>query len=323
MKIRAPVRRAYLDQEPLYKALKGRVDDIFANPCRERRWHYESRVKEETSFALKIETGRVGSLDSLEDFFASTIVVRNSSEIREAVRFINDHCNIASRRPPSQRVTPNRASTFEFDDLRLYVRLKPNPAVPARAEDGKLFEVQIKTFLFHAWSIATHDLMYKSDEVSWGRERIAFQVRAMLEHAETTIQQAAALAKSANLEREDRATEDLRKIIQVIKATWPADQLPNDLRRLSQNIRDLLSMLGIARNRWKNLVEAERARGPLPIDENPYQVSVRLAFEHEPNAVQAFLTATEEKRRLVVYDTFERPAWFDPATANNVLWIGD
>lgn len=321
MKVRAPVRQAYAEQQPIYAALQSRVDDIFSKPCHDRRWHYESRVKEETSYALKIETGRVAALDNLEDFFGCTVVVRNSSEIQDAVRFVNDHCSIEYRRPKSRRITPNRASTFEFDDLRLYVKLKPSTATPPRPEDGKLFEVQVKTFLFHAWAIATHDLMYKSDEVSWGRERIAFQVRAMLEHAETTIQQAAALAAAANLEREDKATEDLRKIIQVVKAIWPADQLPMDLRRLSQNIRELLSMLGIARTRWKALLEAERARGPLPLDENPYQVSVRLAFEHEPAAVQALIANTDEKRRIVVYDTFARPAWFDPASARNVLWI--
>ena len=50
-----------------------------------------------------------------------------------------------------------------------------------------IFEVQIKTILQHAWSIATHDLIYKTDTVSWPKERIAFQVKAMLEHAEIAI----------------------------------------------------------------------------------------------------------------------------------------
>ena len=321
MKIRAPVRAAYTDQKPIYLGLQSRVDDIFSKPCHDRRWHYESRVKEEASFALKIETGRVKALDDLEDFFGCTIVVRNSTEIRDAVRFVNEHCETRYQRPQSRRITTSRASAFDFDDLRLYVRLKPSPGTPPKPEDGKVFEVQVKTFLFHAWAIATHDLMYKSDEVSWGRERIAFQVRAMLEHAETTIQQAAQLASAANLEREDRATEELRKIIDIIKATWPPDQLPKDLRRLSQNIRELLSMLGITRDRWRAIIDAERAARSLPLDENPYQVTVRLAFEHEPAAVQAFINRPDEKRRMVVYDTFTRPNWFDPATARNVLRI--
>ena len=55
MKIKAPLRESYAEQRPLYGELKGLVDDIFQTPCRERRWHYESRVKEDVSFALPTE----------------------------------------------------------------------------------------------------------------------------------------------------------------------------------------------------------------------------------------------------------------------------
>lgn len=278
MKIRAPLREAYSEQKPLYNALKSRMDAIFQQPCRDRRWHFELRVKDELSFALKIETGRVDALDKLEDFFACTIVVRNNAEIETAIKYVKEHCHIGYRRPPSPNKTSHRPATFEFDDLRLYVTANKNPSVPPRAEDDRIFEIQVKTFLFHAWAIATHDLMYKANEVNWGKERIAFQVRAMLEHAETTIEQAAQLALGATLDREDRETEDLRETIGIIETTWPRDQLPLDLRRLSQNIRDLLRLVRISRDRWKVLLEAERAKGPLPIDENPYQLSVRLLF---------------------------------------------
>lgn len=193
MKIRSPIRVAYAEQRPAYDALKALVDDLFQKPCRDRRWHYESRVKEELSYALKIETGRVSALDAVEDFFACTIVVRNSSEIGQAVMLVRQQFDVQSRRPPSRDATPHRPASFEFDDLRLYVKAKSNPALPPRPGAKRLFEVQIKTFLFHAWAIATHDLMYKANNVNWGRERIAFQVRAMLEHAETTIEQAGQL----------------------------------------------------------------------------------------------------------------------------------
>jgi ppGpp synthetase/RelA/SpoT-type nucleotidyltranferase len=321
MKIRSPLRAAYAEQRPIYDALKTFADDVFQKPCRDRRWHYESRVKEELSYALKIETGRVVALDAVEDFFASTIVVRNSSEIGQAVKLVRERFQIKNRRPPSRNTTPHRPASFEFDDLRLYVKLKDNPARPPRPEADRVFEVQIKTFLFHAWAIATHDLMYKANDANWGRERIAFQVRAMLEHAETTIEQAGQLAKAASLEREDRATQELRDIIEVIKHAWPADQLPLDLRRLSQNIRDLLRLLNVELVRWKTLVCDELASAPPPLDENPYQFSVRLFFQHEEQALRAFFDKGDARRKIVVYDTFDRPDWFDPTSTPAVLWI--
>lgn len=324
MKIRGPVRAAYLEQKPIFEGLQARVDDLLQKACRQNRWHYESRVKEEASYALKLETGRVPALDDVEDFFGATIVVRNSSEIGRAVRLVREHCDIRNRRPPAPPRTHLRSSSFEFDDLRLYVVLKADNTVPPRPEDGRVFEIQIKTFLFHAWAIATHDLIYKSDSIHWGRERIAFQVRAMLEHAENSIEQAETLAaNSVALGREDRHSEELSAFLQYIVATWPADQLPEDLRRLAQNIRDLLECTGISRARWQDLVTAEIGEGPPPLDENPYQLSVRLLFANEEAAVRAFAEKPNERRKIVIYETFLHPAWLMPATCPNVLLVPD
>jgi len=321
MKVRAPIRTSYREQKPIFDSLKSRVDDMFASMCREKRWHYESRVKDELSYALKIETGRIVSLDEVEDFFGCTIVVRNSTEIGSAVQLVKTFCEIIRRRPPRREITFHRPSTFEFDDLRLYVKIIPSAGVPPRPEFDRIFEIQIKTFLFHAWAIATHDLMYKANDVNWGRERIAFQVRAMLEHAELTIEQAALLASSSSLGREDKETEELRSIISFILDQWPSDQLPNDLRRLSQNIRDLLKLVNVNGPRWKQLIQAEALLGPLPLDENPYQTTVRLLFLHESKAIQRYISDPSQKKRIVVYDTFERPEWFDPAKAHGILWV--
>src|SRR6185295_542993 len=76
---------------------------------------------------------------------------------------------------------------FSFDDLRLYTKWKPDVTLPTPTFAGVVFELQIKTFLQHAWSIATHDLIYKTDSISWPKERVAFEIKAMLEHAENAI----------------------------------------------------------------------------------------------------------------------------------------
>jgi ppGpp synthetase/RelA/SpoT-type nucleotidyltranferase len=121
---------------------------------------------------------------------------------------------------------PSPSNTEEFDhlphltlfrliDLRLYVTLPDSPALPPTDLSDVVFEVQIKTFLQHAWSIATHDLLYKTDAVNWSKERIAYQIKARREHAEISIQEAEDLATSAALAKEDRKTVRVKKGISL------------------------------------------------------------------------------------------------------------
>ena len=189
MKVPASVRALFEAQRDANDKLREAVKDLL-KPRLQPYWHYVDRVKTEESFALKIESGRFGDPARLEDFFACTIVVRNHSEIPEAEKLVLEIFSLHERRPPSSVLTKKYSSSFAFDDLRLYVKYIEDPALPPKGLKDIPFEVQVKTFLQHAWSIATHDLIYKTDSVSWPKERIAFQVRAMLEHVEISITEA-------------------------------------------------------------------------------------------------------------------------------------
>lgn len=321
MKIRAPVRAIYSEQLPIYAAVQKRVDGLFQPQCRKENWHYESRVKQEESFALKMEMGQTTDPTQLDDFFACTVVVRNSTEIAKARNIIAAECNILHSRPKNARRTKNMPASFEFDDLRLYVKLKKPPGVPDAPDFEKIFEIQVKTFLLHAWSIATHDLTYKTDDVSWSRARIAFQVRAMLENAELSIRGADQLAQTDLLNREDHRTSELRKVIEFVKKYWKAEQLPADLRRLAQNIDAVLIALNIRRDRLEQLIVAEAAGAGLPVDENAYQTSVRLLLLHEEAKIRLYV-AEEKRHRLVFYGDADLPDWIKSVDAKNVVVIG-
>src|SRR4029077_4245942 len=111
---------------------------------------------------------------------------------------------------------------------------------------GFLFEVQVKTFLQHAWGIATHDLVYKANEVSWATSRVAFQVKAMLENAELSISEAKRLTDCNILDRTDEHSQNIIATIEAIRARWTdAAQLPQKMLRLAQNIHDLSRTLRI------------------------------------------------------------------------------
>jgi hypothetical protein len=176
----------------------------------------------------------------MEDFFAATIVVQNYSSIQKAEKLILDHFEFVKRRPQKHGETNKRPDTFLFDDVRLFIKLPVDETTPPAEWEDVEFELQIKTYLQHAWSIATHDLIYKGDSVSWSSSRIAYQVKAMLEHAEVSISEADKLSEANAIL--PRSEEYLKKnaILKFIRDKWDDDSLPDDLVRLTENVYELV-----------------------------------------------------------------------------------
>lgn len=322
MRIHPSIHAAYVGQRPIYELLSTRVTDELRPECIKRRWHYESRIKEEASVALKIETGRVKNLENIEDFFACTIVVKNSSEISDALALVRRVFTIRYRRPQNPTETRKQPSAFIFDDLRLYCTMKREASLPPSPLITKVFEIQIKTFLLHAWSIATHDLTYKTDDVSWGKERIAFQLRAMLEHAELSLLEAEKLATSTVLALTNKESEELRETIRLLQNNWPTDLLPDDLKRAAISIGSVISAVGVTRDRLQELLTAEQARnGSMPLSETPYGVCMRLLVQNEPDRMQTFLSKPAGVGPVLVLDGNQTwPAWM-PVTERTKVFL--
>ncbi len=134
------------------------------------------------------------------------------------------------------------------------------------------FDIQIKPFLQHAWGIATHDFIYKSDDVDWPSSRIAYQVKAMLENAELSIGQAKNPTASAMRARTDGESANWRQLIAGVKARWGAAALPKVLRRLAQIIMKVRSTLDITwDDLWAAFDEATgREEGANTLNLSPY-----------------------------------------------------
>ena len=62
MKVSQSLRDIHANAQEKYARLKERVDSTLSN-LQDPRWHYESRVKELESFALKVESGRYRQAD--------------------------------------------------------------------------------------------------------------------------------------------------------------------------------------------------------------------------------------------------------------------
>ena len=324
MKIPASIRALYADQLEVNRRLQEKVEARIRS-FKSDTWHYESRLKQDQSFALKVESGRASNPSAVEDVFACTLVVRNGTEIDQAEKLIRENFQTVERRPKDSKRTHKSPDQFHFDDLRLYVQWSEDPDLPPSGIAGVTFEVQVKTFLQHAWAIATHDLVYKTDKVSWGKQRIAFQIKAMLEHAELSIQEAESLADSSALSKTDTHTRDLQDYIALITSEWNVPDLPRDIRRLAENVRGLMELMKLRINQLKSALDAERTRGRGPLTQNlsPYGIVLQTLIAEYPAQFKSALMNSEKfKQRVVIPAELQLPAEIDRSLCGNAIFLG-
>lgn len=324
MKILNSVRSIYEELLPGYGKLKELVDSKF-QALRETRWHYESRVKQPQSFALKLESGRVPNSKEMEDFLACSLVVENRAALVRAENLVAGAFAVESRRPLFDDVTHKRSDAFPFDDLRLYVRWRDDSSVRPTGFTGYLFEVQIKTFLQHAWTIATHDLIYKNAAKSWGKERIAYQIKAMLEHAEIAIQEAEALSATALLNKTDSETREIGAILELLNATWPPESLPDDKTRLAINIYTLLRALRLTKDDLGSVLQEEtsQGRGKNTLNLSPFCVVVQSLLNRKPEEMLELLQSERVRIKLVIPQEVQLPGHFPKDLRNAIVLAND
>lgn len=273
MLIPTHVASIYGDLEPVAEALKTEVDRYMVS--RPQAWHYVSRIKSVESYLQKLETGRVDDPRALEDFFACTVIVPTPAAVAEAMSFVDRFFALESRRPKSGKIRKS-ASDFRFDDLRLYGRLREPGDLPVGPMHRMLFEVQIKTLLTHAWGVATHDVVYKSTTTSWARDRIAFQLRAILEHVELAVNGVGALEKSSGLSLEGVDDERLNAYVQFIESNWPSDFVPPDVRRAATSIDGLAAKFEIDNHELRLAVVDSFDAQALPIGLSPVGYALQV-----------------------------------------------
>ena len=279
MKISKIIRETYFESFPRYQILEKMVKETLEYKVKDKGWNFISRVKDLESFAQKIETCRFDEPSELEDFFACTIVVPTAEDFREAELIVNTEFKVYDRRPKVNSKTDKSAFDFCFDDLRLYV-YKPSPEnLPPTKLDMVKFEIQIKTIFQQAWSDATHDYVYKSGSASWARERVAYQIRAILEQADVMLM----LSKSSGinnlptLAKRNNEMVAIDRLINQINTIWEEEQLPKDKKTLAKTIYGLLNRVGCA-DRFRDIINEEVARigGDVPpVNLSPYSFVVQ------------------------------------------------
>ena len=309
MKIVKYIRDIYQEHKPLYHELETEVKENLKPRVEEKNWFFISRIKALESFALKIETGRVAKPTKLEDFFACTIIVPTTVDICQAKKMVLCIYKFHSRRPTNDSNTHKGSSDFVFDDLRLYVMQGALTSGKNQQLNEIVFEVQIKTILQYAWSIATHDLIYKSDTINWPRERIAFQVKAMLEHAEVTITKTDLLKDAPNVAKTNPRTDDVCFIIKHLNQIWTSEQLPQDIKRLAETIFEVLHSCELDVKMFPRIIETEKHRlSSIPLNLSPYALTIQALAQNKPVELQQMLE-NKKTRTIVIHSGMELPEW--------------
>ena len=322
MKIPPNIRSRYQELQAESKRLQGLVEPKI-RACIKASWHFEGRVKSEESYALKIESGRYLEGCVVEDMYACTIVVRDFTEIVICETLIQPYFVIDDRRPKLDNATSKDSTEFVFDDLRLFCKLRLEDYETGGPIYNVVFEIQIKTYLQHAWTIATHDLVYKSDTVSWPKQRIAYQIKAMLEHAEVSIIEAERLALSPFIAKENQETARLKEIIGSILSQWSKEKLPSDLVRLSTIISNFLYKCNITVAEVSDALKAASAdgKGTNTEDLSPYGVIVQTVGERLPNGLTTLWRTRRLRDPIVIPNGITLPASIGAPACNKVILL--
>ncbi len=301
LKIPHSIRQYYNDLYDKYEELDAIVCKILKNNVLNEKWLFLHRLKSDESFYFKLQTGRIAAI--CEDFLACTIVVDNLTQVSDAEKRLLTYFSLVDRRPQHKKLTKKKPEEFVFDDLRLFLKLKKRDST--KRLKNVIFEFQVKTFLQHAWAIATHDLIYKPiGGADWAMARVAYQIKAMLEHAEISIAQVKHLSRAKPLRKESERIKLVKKIQIMILNRWP-EGMGNHIERLAENIIRLLKIAHCNENDLFKWIDQETAlgRGCCLTTLSPYEIALEAMINHLDNAKVILHKETKNANRKIIVPT--------------------
>ncbi len=278
MKIPQSFILAYDQVYPTLKRLEAFVEPRMQQIATKNNGVYSARIKESESILVKAEKGGYRNLfEEMDDLFACTITVPNSLMIKNILEEIQ-----ATFKVIEQRQRPLKPTEFAYNDLNLSLQVIPYSRNKKKAFWDLVFELQIKTLLQQAWSQAGHDIIYKAKRKTWGLERIASQLRALLEMADSIL---ANLEDAANTLQENikyTKFDKLNQITDIMAETWNEEDLPANLYRAAQVTESYLGLTKLNVSDLTALLKNEKYSGYIEARTlTPTQTVFIILFEEE------------------------------------------
>jgi len=294
-KIEQSIRQEYDHQLSTYKYLENEVVGLIKETCEANKWIFVHRIKDISSYALKLLTGRTDRY-FIDDFLACTIVVPNLKGI-EGARLLVKECFEILDEKPSEFVN-YRPTEFNFDSIRLSCQVKKT--VQEKVYSGLKFEIQIKTLLEYAWSEATHDFSYKGSSASWARERLAAQIKASLNNIDLSIYDMEKISTSSFLNKRNKSYEKLEETLIFIKKEFgdAGVSIPNDIKRLSEEVSRLLDRVKLDISDLKDALdkETDAGRGLKTLNLSIYSIIIVSLFKQKQEVMLSELAKKPSRR---------------------------
>lgn len=242
--------------------LKYNIDQTLGNIAEDLNVVYiKARIKPKESLISKIEKeGYKNPADEIEDLVACRLIVKSSSDMAVILEKIREIFNIQGQNFRTYR-SPRE---FIYDDIQLILSFKDNPLLSNKEILGKKFELQIRTGLEDALAEVIRKETYKTDILTWKKERTASELRANLELLDLILSDFLTVA-ALQEEKDYEPYQRRNKIIKLLKDVWSTEKLPEDLRRASiiiekylglaeAHIEDLSNWLNLSK--YANIVKA-------------------------------------------------------------------
>lgn len=232
---------------------KGKVEQAVRHYCDRAGFAYSGRLKSDQSLAEKLETGRISSLESVDDLFGCSIVVPNLSYETGVIEELEGMFEKVALR--GRGMTDKNPSQFRFDATRFIGKLRLSETDDQRL--GIPFEIQVRTAFEHAWSVATHKPSYKGERIDWRLERLAAQMKALVEQLDALAVAYDASADALVQHPHFRTACEL-KVFQAYRQFLESGRIPEECQpeRWGLLAKNLVSMADAAD--WNSRLSLER-----------------------------------------------------------------
>ncbi|MYV66687.1 hypothetical protein GT043_12225 [Streptomyces sp. SID2131] len=186
MGVPSRVLNFYSSEERNITVVERHVSQTLRPWCDRRGFPFKGRSKSIESLSEKLESGRYSKWSDLDDLYACTIVLPTPQHEEAVLEFLSQaFVPVAVRRRNSTKKAPD---VFRFDSTRFIGTIRVGAGLPLPEELGRIkFEVQLPTAFEYAWSVVTHDLVYKTDDFDWRKARMAALLKSAVEQIELLI----------------------------------------------------------------------------------------------------------------------------------------
>lgn len=243
MKVSPSLRQAYEKVHPVLERLAGFVEPRARKIAEKHHGAYSARIKEPESILIKAEKeGYQHPFAEMDDLFACTIAVPDHHRVGHARADVEACFEVVKVR--QRDVKPEE---FTYNDLSLYLKVKPGFFNRHEAYLDFIFELQIKTLLQRAWSQAGHDVIYKSARRTWGLARISSQLRALLEMADSVLANLEGAADALQPRVDYPKYSQTNDLVGILEETWAHWRLPAPVNRFraAQVVATYLDLAGL------------------------------------------------------------------------------